>query len=404
MSANRWIIHLDLDAFFCAVEEQRNPELRGLPFAVGGRPDERGVVSSCSYAARVFGIHSAMPMRDAVARCPKLVIVSSHYATYREASRKVMAKLHNLTPKVEQISIDEAFLDVTEIPGKVEDLGRELQGEILNELGLPNSLGIASNKLVAKIATDVGKNASVKGTPPNAITFVPHGSEAKFLSQLPVRMLWGVGPKTAEKLQAQMDVETIGELAEKSVFDLVRHFGKVGYDLSQRARGIDTRPIITEHETKSISQEVTYATDIRDENKLIETLERQSSHLARQLVKQGLAARTVKIKLRWPNFDTLTRQTTLETPTIESEVIARTSRDLFRQVWQKGKAVRLLGVGVSGLEAPSKQLGLWDVDWEKEQRIREVMNEIQERFGEKSLSRGNLPPPKAVDSHNDSQG
>jgi DNA polymerase-4 len=387
MSTNHRIIHLDLDAFFCAVEEQHDPSLRGVPFAVGGRPEGRGVVASCSYAARAYGIHSAMPMAQAVRQCPDLVIVSSDFKNYRETSQKVMARLRALTPLVEQISIDEAFLDVTDIPGQVEDLGRQLQGEILSALRLPNSLGIASNKLVAKIATDVGKKRGPKGKPPNAITIVPPGSEAEFLAELPVKMLWGVGPKTEGKLKG-MEVQTIGDLAQLSEIKLVRRFGKNGYELSQRARGIDNRSIVTEHEAKSISQEVTYARDVRNESILLDTLEGQSRHVARSLVKQGLSARTVKVKIRWPDFTTLTRQVTLGQPTDDHQVIAQAARELFNQVWTRGKDVRLLGMGVSGLDSPSKQLGLWDVDWEKEYKIQDILAEVHEKYGDQALRRG----------------
>lgn len=387
MSTHRKIIHLDLDAFFCAVEEQRDPSLQGVPFAVGGRPEGRGVVSSCSYAARAYGVHSAMPMAQAVRQCPDLVIVSSGFNHYRQASRKVMGVLRSLTPLVEQISIDEAFLDVTDIPGEAADLGRQLQGEILNDLGLPNSLGIATNKLVAKIATDVGKKRGPKGVPPNAITVVLPGSEAEFLAGLPVQMLWGVGPKTEGKLKG-MGVETIGDLAQLSEIKLLRRFGKNGYELSQRARGIDNRAIVTEHEAKSISQEVTYARDTRNKTILIDTLEGQSRHVARSLVKQGLTARTVKIKLRWPDFSTLTRQLTLGQPTDDPQVIAQAAVKLFNQVWIRGKDVRLLGMGVSGLDSGSKQLGLWDVDWEKEYKIQDILAEVHEKFGDQALRRG----------------
>jgi DNA polymerase-4 len=387
MSASRRIIHLDLDAFFCAVEEQLNPTLRGVPFAVGGRPEDRGVVSSCSYPARAFGVHSAMPMRQAVKACADLVIVSSHFHDYREASRKVMKRLTSLTDLVEQISIDEAFLDVTEVPGPIEDLARQLQNGINQDFGLPNSLGVATNKLVAKIATDVGKRGSTKGTPPNAITIVPPGTEADFLAALPVEMLWGVGPKTAAKL-AEIGVKLIGELAQIPDIELIRRYGKNGYDLGQRAKGIDNSPITTEHETKSISQEVTYARDVRDETRLHQTLNRQSEFIAQQLQKQGLTARTVKLKLRWPNFTTLTRQTTLRQPTTDGNTIAQAALELFKSVWAGGRAVRLLGVGVSGLDSPPKQIGLWDVDWEKEYKIQDLLAEVHDRFGEDALRRG----------------
>jgi DNA polymerase IV len=258
---HRTIIHLDLDAFFCAVEQQHDSSLAGKPFAVGGKPESRGVVSSASYAARRFGIHSAMPMAQAVRLCPELIVVRPNFPAYRAASREVMARLHTLTPLVEQISIDEAFLDVTALgtPGDV--LAAALQQTIRNELALSCSLGVATNKLVAKIATDVGKSLVRSGAMPQAICVVPPGDEAAFLAPLPTTALWGVGPKTAEKL-AMLGIHTIGDIAAWPVADLQRRFGQHGEDLARRARGIDERPIVTERAAKSISQETTFARDV----------------------------------------------------------------------------------------------------------------------------------------------
>jgi DNA polymerase-4 len=389
MKPMRRIIHLDLDAFYCAVEEQRDPSLKGIPFAVGGRPDQRGVVSSCSYAARAKGVRSAMPMRTALGLCSDLRIVSGNYRAYRTASRQVMKILRDLTPLVEQISIDEAFLEVTDLPGPIEEIASNLQASIRQELDLPNSLGIASNKLVAKTATDVGKMNIKKGVPPNAITIVPPGQEAEFLEDLPVTMLWGVGPKTAEKLTA-LDITTIGELAHHPEVDLVRRFGKTGYDLSLRAKGIDNRPIVLEHEAKSISQEVTFARDVVDRQKLIQTLEHQAQHVTHQLRKGNLTARTVKIKLRWADFTTLTRQTTPGLAFDDPETIALHAVKLFECQWERPdrQPVRLIGVGVSGLEKPPQQIGLWDRDWSKDEKLQRAIRELQDRFGQSALTRG----------------
>ena len=389
MNAYRQIIHLDLDAFYCAVEEQRDPALKGKAFAVGGRPEQRGVVSSCSYAARARGVRSAMPMRLALGLCPDLHIISPHFPAYRAASRQVIQNMKDLTPLVEQISIDEAFLEVTNFPDPVEEIARRLQDGIRQNLGLPCSLGVASNKLVAKIDTDVGKLDVKKGIPPNAITIVPPGKEAEFLEELPVTMLWGVGPKTAERL-ALLQIEKIGELAQHPEADLVRRFGKIGYDLSLRARGIDTRPIELVHEAKSISQEVTYAKDIRDGQKLRKTLQQQAHEVARQLQKQNLTARTVKIKLRWPDFTTLTRQITPGSTFRDAETISRHALELFEKEWQRAnqQPVRLIGVGVSGFENPPQQIGLWDRDWQKDEKLRQTIADLRERFGEDVLGRG----------------
>jgi DNA polymerase-4 len=227
MTTVRTIIHLDLDAFFCAVTIQQRPELQGVAFAVGGRPDERGVVASCSYPARQYGIHSAMPMAQAVRLCPTLLIVPPDFPAYRASSRAVMERLRARTPLVEQLSIDEAFLDVSAVlqPGRV--VATELQDEISRELGLSCSLGVASNKLCAKIATDVAKMGARRGEMPRAICVVEPGQEAAFLAPLPVTALWGVGPKTAERL-AGLGMHTIGDIAAWPEDDLLRRFGKHG--------------------------------------------------------------------------------------------------------------------------------------------------------------------------------
>ncbi|HEX2995542.1 MAG TPA: DNA polymerase IV, partial [Anaerolineales bacterium] len=268
----RTILHIDLDAFFCAVEEVRDATLRGKAFAVGGKPEERGVVASCSYAARRMGVRSAMPMSRALRLCPGLIIVPSRHSHYSEVSRQVMQRFHDLTPLVEQISIDEAFLDVSDIREAPEEIARTLQARINKELQLPCSIGIASNKLVAKIATEVGKAMRLReirategeAKPPNALTVVPFGDEAAFLAPLPAEMLWGVGPKTSARL-TELGIYTIGDIAKWPESELIRMFGENGRDLAKHSRGIDDRPIVTEHETKSISQEITYSRDVRDD-------------------------------------------------------------------------------------------------------------------------------------------
>lgn len=386
----RTILHLDLDAFFCAVEELRTPALRGKPFAVGGRPDQRGVVSSCSYAARQFGVRSALPMARALRLCPGLIIVPPHFSAYSVASRQVMERLRALTPLVEQISIDEAFLDVSALPEDGETIARRLQTRVREELSLPCSLGVASSKLVAKIATDVGKyrarEAGITGTP-NAITVVPPGSEADFLAPLPVEMLWGVGPKTAARL-AEGGVTTIGGLAAMPIGELRALYGKNGEELWERARGIDERPIETEHEAKSISQETTFARDVSDRAVLLATLQRQAEKVSQRVRKTGVHFTTVKIKLRWPDFTTLTRQTSLSQPTEDGSVLYFLAEGLFLKEWQPGKAVRLLGVGVSGLVEAPHQLGLWDIEVERDRRLREAVEEIKEKYGDRLIGRG----------------
>ena len=383
----RKIIHLDLDAFYCAVEENNDPSLRGIAFAVGGRPEERGVVSSCSYAARASGVRSAMPMGRALALCPELKIVPGKHHLYGEASKKVIALLREVTPLVEQISVDEAFLDISDLPEAGEVVGKRLQTQIKNELELSSSIGIATNKLVAKIANDVGKKTGQPGISPFATTVVPAGREAEFLSPLPAGMLWGVGPKTAQKL-AEMGIYTIGEIANWPEKDLLQRFGEHGRDLSRHARGIDTRPIMTEREIKSISQETTFRRDISEDGQIEKTLLALTQKVARRLRKAELGGKTVKLKIRWSDFTTLTRQKTLPTISDNDTEIFDAALSLLRNLRPSGKPVRLIGVGVSGLGPPLRQLSLWDQNIEESRELQQVLDELQKRFGENIIKRG----------------
>lgn len=390
------ILHLDLDAFFCAVEERQDPSLKGLPFAVGGSPEGRGVVASCSYAARKLGVRSAMPMKTALRLCPNLKIVSSSYRLYSQASKQVMEILHNHASRMEQISIDEAFLDISELPEASAEIAFSLQAEIRDKLNLPCSIGIASNKLVAKTATDFGKSRAKGDQPPNAITIVPPGQEAAFMDPLPVVALWGVGPKTAERFN-QLGIHTIGDIARRPMDDLVRQFGKYGHDLYLHARGIDDRPLVSFHEPKSISQETTFSRDVSDHNKLVDTVLKLSEQVSRHAQKAGKRGVTVKIKLRWPDFTTLTRQVTLPEPTDQAAKIGSTAVGLFEKEWKPGQPVRLLGVGISGFDKPLTQLGLWDqpADAEKQpQPLQEAVESLRKRYGEKVVVRGSDLPGK----------
>jgi DNA polymerase IV len=385
----RKILHLDLDAFFCAVEEQADPTLSGKPFAVGGRPEERGVVASCSYTARLFGVRSAMPMAAALRICPDLIVIHSKHGSYSEISKQVMARIRELTPLVEQVSIDEAFFDVSDLPEPPEEIARRIQKKINTELNLPCSLGAAINKLVAKIANDLGKAAAISGEAPNAITVVPPGKEAEFLAPLPVEALYGVGPKTAERL-AGLGIRKIGELADFPASELKSIFGKHGAEISMRAQGIDERPIETSHVVRSISQETTFARDVMNEVDLRKTLLALSERVGKQLRESHLSCQTIRLKLRWPDFTTLTRQTTLSQSTDQDEIIFQSALALFYKEWRPGKAVRLLGVGASGLCQPVRQLSFWEGDSLKNHRLQEAIDVLRNRFGDQILQRGNL--------------
>jgi DNA polymerase-4 len=349
----RVIIHLDLDAFFAAVEALENPDLAGKPVLVGGRPEDRGVISSASYEARAYGARSAMPAGRALNLCPGAILVQPRHGIYRRYSRQVMEILGAASPLVEKMSIDEAFIDLSDLVERWDqavDRARALQQQVHLEVGLSASLGVATNKLVAKVASDRDK--------PGGLTVVRPGEEAAFLAPLPVRVLWGVGPVTAQKL-AEMGVETVGQLARLDEPVLVGRFGQAGADMARMAHGIDHRPVVTEHEAKSISQECTFRRDLAEPEALTRHLWQQCQEVARRLEGAELAAGTVAIKLRYADFETITRQMTLDVPTADEKVLYRAALALLRRAWQPARPLRLLGVAARRLSPPPGQLPLW---------------------------------------------
>ena len=348
----RAIARLDLDAFFAAVEALEHPNLAGKPVVVGGRPEERGVVASASYPARAFGVRSAMPMSRALALCPQAIIVPPRHPLYSEYSRRVMAILRVASPLVEQISIDEAYLDLTDRAVIWQDaiqMARHIQHQVRDEVGLSASLGVATNKLVAKVASDRDK--------PGGLTVVPPGQEASFLAPLPVRVLWGVGPVMARRLAA-LGITTVGHLAALPEEELRQRFGQQGEAMAHQARGIDRRTVVTEHKIKSISQERTFSRDLVDAGAMEQHLHRMSQKVAHQLKRKELAAGTVAIKVRYADFTTFTRQTTIAVPTDDEELIFQAARTLLERARQRGRAVRLLGVAARRLTPPPGQLQL----------------------------------------------
>lgn len=383
----RVILHFDLDAFFCSVELLRHPKLRDRPFIVGGLPASRGVVASASYPARQHGIRSAMPTSQALRHCPDLVILQPDHKTYSHVSHQVIDLLRQSAPQVEQISIDEAFLDVSDAHESGEAIARHLQESIEERFHLPNSWGVASNKLVAKIATEIGK--------PQGLVVVPPGEEAEFLSPLPVDMLWGIGPKSKEQL-SRIGITTIGGIAALPPGRLKQFFGDRGPELAARARGCDNRPVAEGQTRRSISSECTFARDVSDEGQLQRTLLMMSEELAGRLRQEELAGRTVRIKLRWPDFRTITRQMRLEQPTDQDQEIYKAARQLFREVWKKGAKVRLLGVAVADLGLRTRQLHLFDRTWQEEARLFEAIDAIREKYGNQALRRASLLRPRQV--------
>ena len=383
--SQRWIIHVDLDAFFASVEELLQPELWGKPILVGGIPSQRGVVSSASYAARARGVRSAMPVAQALRLCPNAIVVAPHFAEYSQCSAAVMDILSEFTPVIEQVSIDEAFLDVTgcePLWGSIESIGRLIQRRVLDEQHLPVSLGIASSKLVAKIACDLGK--------PRGLVIVQPGEEHLFLAPLPIERLWGVGQTTGSRLRS-LDIHTIGELATWDQRDLEKALGGVGRGLYLGARGIDPSPVRSSRERRSISQEFTFGQDTGDWVTLHRTLLGMCDRVAARLRHQHLVSRTVRIKLRYPDFSTVTRQVTLGQPTDRAQVIHVTAERLLRRNWHEGRLLRLLGVGVSGLlDAGGYQLDIFNHVDQRQISLNRTLDQIRGRFGRKAITLASL--------------
>ena len=383
----RKILHVDLDAFFCAVEEKFDPTLKGKAFATGGSPEGRGVVTSCSYTARQYGIHSAMPMKQALRKYPQLLIVRSHYEEYSNQSKEVMEIIKDLTPLVEQISIDEAFLDVSDLPAEPKRIASDLQMTIYSKLNLPCSIGAATNKLVAKIATNIGKSKHRGNSPPMAINVVNPGKEQEFLDPLPVIEMWGIGTKTAEELN-KLGIKTIGDISRFPQENLIKKFGNYAYDLIQRAKGIDEHPVSDFEGIKSVSNETTFFKDVDDKKELMLVIKQLSEKVAMRLRRKNLSGKTVKIKIRWPNFETHTRQLTLPQPTNQDSIIYQSACRLFYEEWTVGKSVRLIGVGITNLTSEIQQLSLFNNSFQREKKLLIAIDELRERFGEKTIRKG----------------
>ena len=343
-SKPRCIIHADLEAFFASVEQLDNPELERKPVIVGGRVEDRGVVASASYEARVFGIRSAMPMWSALQRCPEAVRIPPRFNRYQELSSKVMELFHGFTDLVEPMSLDEAYLDVTDFVTAnkpPESIARDLKDCVRSELGLTISVGVATSKSVAKIASDLGK--------PDGSVVVSPGDERNFLAPLGVRKLWGIGPKAAESLISE-GIQTIGDFAAMSPEWFRVRFGKSGSSLRALSHGTDERGLDLTSERKSFSAETTLAEDTADPEVMHELVTTLSRRISEHLTSSGTRGRTVRIKLRLSNLTTYTRQTTLEHPENSPEVIARAATILLRRELQPGRMFRLVGVGVAGIE------------------------------------------------------
>ncbi|HEY8345546.1 MAG TPA: DNA polymerase IV [Bacillota bacterium] len=382
----RRIIHLDMDAFFASVEQLDNPAYRGRPVIVGGSPQSRGVVSTCSYEARKYGIRSAMPLREAGRRCPHGIFLPGRMKRYMEVSAQIREIMLEYTPLVEPVSLDEAFLDVTaseKLFGPAEQIAQTLVDRINKEVGLPASVGVAHNKFLAKLGSDLKK--------PKGFVVIPPDGVKEFLAPLPVSKLWGVGPKTTELLH-KLGVQTIGDLQKFPPAQLRNRLGETGEVLYNLAHGLDDRPVTVEEEAKSIGHEVTFPEDTGDRDLLEGTLLSLCERVARRMRKQGLTGRIITVKLRNADFKTITRRLTLPAPTDFEEIIFRHALRLAQKANWGGKRVRLVGISVSGLQhGHQEQIPLFlTEDHEDLKRLHETVDLLKDRFGETAITRGRL--------------
>jgi DNA polymerase IV len=382
----RAILHIDMDAFYASVEERDRPELKGTPLIVGGTGG-RGVVAAASYAVRRFGVHSAMPMREALRRCPDAVVVQPRMARYKEISDQVFAIFHEFTPLVEGLSLDEAFLDVTasrQLLGGAEAIGAEIRRRIAAQTGLTASVGIAPNKLLAKIASDLNK--------PDGMCSIHAGNLREILDPLPIHKLFGVGQKSLPTVLAA-GIRTFGEARMAGEEVLWRAFGKHGKAMRDRASGLDDRPVEPDREEKSISAEETYDRDIREPKALMAQLKHLADRTASRLRAHNLLAGTVNVKIRRGDFTTYTRQRALEPPTQDTATLS-TAAEALLAAWlasQPHAAVRLLGVGVSDLQA-QRQSDLFSDAPDPGARLDSAVDGIRDRFGAALLTRASLLP------------
>lgn len=380
----RAIIHVDMDAFYAAVEQRDRPELRGRPVVVGGPVEGRGVVSAASYEARPFGVHSAMPMTEARRRCPHAVFLPVQMKRYQEVSSEIRGILFRFTPLVEPLALDESFLDVTAsqaLLGPAGEIAGRIKSEIFEATGLTASAGVAPNKFVAKIASDLEK--------PDGLVVVPHDGVRAFLENLPVSCIWGVGKVTARILE-EMGIRSIGQLSRFPVELLESRLGKTGLEIRKLACGDDDRPVEPYTDARSVSHEETFAEDIGERAVIKRELYGLAEKVGYRLRKSGMRGNVVQVKVRYPDFSTVTRRITLQEPTNNDRVIFREALSLLGRTEAGRKKIRLLGVCVAGLrpEEMAGQLGLFTG---KEQRIEKeirAVDRIRERFGPDAIKRG----------------
>ena len=381
----RRIIHADMDEFFAAVEKLDNPALRGKPLLVGGDPAGRGVVSTASYEAREFGCHSAMPMARAIRLCPDAIVLPVRGGRYCEVSEEIFEIMGEFTPLIERLSIDEAFLDITgteRLLGPAPRVGADVKSRIKSRTGLTVSVGVAPNKFLAKLASDIEK--------PDGLTIIEPDRIHEVLDPLGIRKLWGVGPGAAKRFE-KLDIRTIGQLRTASAKVIRARFGSAGEQLQRLAAGLDDRPVTPDSRAKSIAQEQTFRVDIDDMVELTRVLLDQTQRVARRLRRNRLKARTVTLKLRYGDFTTLTRSTTFDAPTDVTEMLWRAVRGLMDN-WSatQHRPLRLLGMMASQLTGRAGIQGSLfdDPAQDAQQRIDRAVDEIANRFGDSAINRG----------------
>ena len=381
--ARRTIIHIDLDSFFVSVEQVLNPQLKGKPVVVGGKPDRRGVVATASYEARAFGLHSGMPLVTAARLCPEAIFIEGNFARYHEFSQKFMAILNDFSPFIEPAGIDEAYLDVTgfeSIHGSIRQMAAAMKGRIRSELGLSASIGIASCKVVAKVASELSK--------PDGLIEVATGKECGFLAPLPVDKLPGVG-KRAVKVMKGLGVHTIGGLSRTPSHTLKSRLGTAGEMLHRFANGIDDRKVLPPGEAKSISRETTFGEDTRDRVLLEATLWAQSEKVGADLRKKDKQAKCVTLKLRYADFSNITRSHTFRESIDTDRVIFETGIELLeRALAMDIQAVRLIGIGVSNLVEASQQATLFAPSARKLEELNKAIDRIRNMYGFDAIQAG----------------
>jgi nucleotidyltransferase/DNA polymerase involved in DNA repair len=386
---NRLVLHLDMDAFYAAVEQLDHPEYRGKPVVVGADPKAgrgRGVVSTASYEARKYGIHSAMPISQAYRRCPQAIFVYPRFERYTEISRQVMNILRDFSPQLAQISIDEAFIEITQTAnfhGGAKALAEKLKARIKNETGLTASVGVAPNMFIAKVASDLQK--------PDGLTICEAGQEKAFLAPLPIKKLWGVGPKTEAHLQ-KMGFSTIGQLAQCSQKMLAERLGKWGAHLWELANGIDDRPVEDWGPRKSISQEHTYDQDVADQQIVEQTIWRIADGLSADMRRSDLKGRVLTLKIRLEGFETFTRQRKLPEFTNDAETMRQLALEIFRKFDRQGKKVRLIGIGMSHLNnVGGEQLSLFQTEEQtRRDKVSNLLDTLRAKHGEEAATRASL--------------